>query len=149
MNLYVRLASMPLRIKLVIGLMVGALATIALPILAMALYSQNGTPAVHTMVESMTQDRLDTLNQVINTASEITARLTNDPEYIGYYTALVTNNTDADSRHAAETAFQLALNDQLTFREIRFVGLNGVALASVPPVDNQDDTKSGYYNALK
>ncbi len=149
MNLYVRLASIPLRIKLVIGLMVGALATIALPIFAIVQYSQSGTPAVHTMVEAITRDRLQTLNQVLNNASDISAQLANDPQYIAYYTNIATNSKDAESRQSAETAFQLVLNGQPTFRQIRVVSIAGKVLAAVPPTDNLDDTQAAYYRDLK
>jgi GAF domain-containing protein len=149
MNLYLRLASMPLRIKLVIGLMVGALATIALPIFAIAQYSQTGTPALHTLVEAVTRDRLDTLNLVINSASNITARLSNDPENIAYYANLTVNSADTESRRSVETAFRLTLNEQPTFAHIKLVGLNGRVLVSVPPQEDIDETQSSFYRDLK
>ncbi len=147
MSLSQRLASLPLRIKLIVALLISALAVLIVGVVAAVQYGQQ--PTTQILVEQMTRDRLTEINSVVKNASDVAASLANDQTLLSIYDDLNANSANTAAQRQVEESFRAALNRQPTFQEIRFVSLSGTVLASAPGAPGADDSTQPYFQALK
>jgi len=147
MTLLQRLASLSLRSKLIILLILSTLAIIVVVSAAAIQYGQGPTSQI--LVEQLTRDRLQDTSNVLKNGSDVAASLSNDQTILSAYSDLIKDNNNQVAERAIEDAFRFALNRQPTIRQFRFVSLQGRILASVPGSTGGDDSAQPYYQALK
>ncbi|MEP7288910.1 MAG: GAF domain-containing protein [Chloroflexota bacterium] len=150
MNLWQRVASLPLRLKLIVAALVSILVAISVLGLASTRYSQIVPSNGITLLQELTRERLDTMNTLLTDAASTTIRLTNDPIALANYATLSIDPENETARQTLRDQYHQVINAEPAFNRIRFVSLKGQALAVDPiDVDNLDETQQNYYKTLK
>src|SRR5260221_3845926 len=145
MNLYLRLVSLPLRVKLLIGFVLSILPVFAVAAFAYLQNAQSTTLASHTLIEQLSRDRVSTVNDALLGAKDTTVRIASDASNVTAYAQLTTAPDDVTANKQISDAFRQILNTQPGFQQIRFVSISGRVLVSFPPATNTDDAKLPYF----
>jgi len=146
MNPLTIIASLSLRVKLTIGLLVAAILVIGISVFAASQYSEAIQPATNVLVSALAEERANALSGIL-------AQTITPVEYLSHtnvdkFAALAADPNNAASRRDVETVFRTALNDYPVYRQVRFVSLAGAVLLSVPGAQNPSDVDEAYYKAL-
>ncbi|MCC7446040.1 MAG: GAF domain-containing protein [Anaerolineae bacterium] len=146
MNPLTRIASLSLRAKLTIGLLVAAVLVVIVAVFAADQYKLAIEPSTNLLVRALAEERASTLNGIL-------AQTIRPVEYLSHTTAdkfaaLAATPDNAASRQEIERAFRTMLNDYPVYRQVRFVSLGGTVLVSVPNARQSSDVNEDYYKAL-
>ncbi len=150
MNVAVYIASLPLRLKLALGLVVAVILAIGLSLFAAAQYNNAVLPIEGTVVETLASERAISLSSVLNDSALSIQQLARDTQLAGYLTALANDPNNAAARVQIRNRFQTFLDIFPTFLQLRFVSPTGEVLTIMPPTaSGGNDSEQAYYKALK
>ncbi|MCS6871357.1 MAG: GAF domain-containing protein [Anaerolineae bacterium] len=147
MNPLQRLISLPLRWKLL-----GSLLIVAVIMLAMALwvgvqYARDVQPVGNVLVESLARERSTTLQVIINGITANLRSLVANPPLQDAYALLAASSgrTGQAAQQLVESVFQNLMNNQPTYRQVRFVSIGGRTLAAVPAQPEVTESAQEYF----
>ncbi len=149
MNPLVIVSSLPLRIKLALGLLVSVIIIAALSVYTAVQYSQAIQPAANVIVQTIAAERSGELASIVSHNVQAVEGLARNPLNVSYFTTLIGNPNSASARQQVEQGFRAVLNSDPTFRSLRYVLPDGRVLVSEPPTPKVDDMGEAYYKALK
>jgi GAF domain-containing protein/HAMP domain-containing protein len=133
MNLLARLSSLPLRTKLLLGLVVSAVGAMILVGFAISSYNEAAQPVAAVLTRTVAIERANALNAVVNSLMISVSRLANDRALQDAYGLLAANPDDPAARQAALNGFQAAMEQNANFRQISFLSADGEALLTALP----------------
>jgi GAF domain-containing protein/HAMP domain-containing protein len=144
------LLSLPLRWKLLGGLLIVAMLVIGLAIFAVGRYVRDVQPISDVLVESLVRERSTILQAVISAITANLRGLLDDPALQDAYALLAagSGNTYAAQRQL-ERAFQNMLDNHPGYRQVRFVAIGGRTLVAVPTQPQLDETEQEYFKSLQ
>ncbi len=149
MNLFARIASLRLRLKLSISAMLAAFAIIIGAGVTVSQYASVAQPVARVLLQTAAQERLGKLNVVLSEISLAVTQLTTDPATVQTYVNLGLNPDIEANRKAVESAFQLIRNLRPNIQQIRFVTLEGDVQLASPPVGVNSDSGQEYYRVFR
>jgi GAF domain-containing protein/HAMP domain-containing protein len=149
MNPFVLFASLTLRAKLLLALVLALGAVVLLSGFALTRYNQALQPESNVTVQLLSNERAQQLATTVHRNIRIVEDLARNPLNLGYISTLLFNPTNETPRARLTETFQGALNIEHTFRRLRYVSPTGDILLSVPESNDKDDTSKPYFVTLK
>jgi GAF domain-containing protein/HAMP domain-containing protein len=149
MNPFVLFASLTLRVKLLLALILALGAVVLLSGFAITRYNQALQPESNVTVQLLSNERAQQLATTVHRNIRIVEDLARNPLNVGYMSTLLFNPTNETSRGRITDTLQGVLNIEHTFRRLRYVSPTGEVLVSVPDSNDKDDVNKPYFVPLK
>ena len=148
MSLWQRLASVPLRYKLLGGLIVTALVAIMIVVYSLAQYNQAIPSTTTELLRQLAQERHRQVSTAFDDVTSVLTQVATSQSNILNFALLNASPGSPASTTKLQEAFRLVLNTKPSIRQIRFTSLAGRVLASLPVLGSDDDTGQEFYQAL-
>jgi len=149
MNIWTRIASIPLRAKLAIGILFAVVAITLLAFLAVTQYTQVVQPTSDALLQALVRERAESLNEYAADIGGITQNTANEPDLIALYATLSTSTGDIEgARIVLRSRFESLMRGYPLIRNIRFVGVQGQVILSAPQNFSTDDRDKTYFQTL-
>lgn len=149
MNLFTRIASLPVRLKLGLSLLIGALLVIVLAVFTVSQYTQLSQPVADSLAQVLATERAHLIDSIVNSTIGVTNHLATDQTMGSAYGMFGGNTGDNMGQQGLEEEYRNFLSDFPSLRRIRFVSLTGKVLVSVPSTLQANDQNEDYFKALQ
>lgn len=145
-------ASLSVRAKLQIFLVVSLALILGLAVFAATQYVQSSQPQGDILVSALSQERsqamVGTITNFTNIVKNIVQNSTLDANLSIAYVLLSANPGDAASGKEIEDSFRSTLNINAQLRQLRYVSKTGQVLVAVPVPFKPSDVDETYFKAL-
>lgn len=145
-------ASLSIRAKLLVFLVISVSLVAVLALFAATEYVQSTRPLTEVLVGTLGQDHSQTITGVItnytNLVKNLVQNTTQDANLSIAYVFLSGSPTDTASQAEIEDSFRNILNVNPSLRQLRYVAKSGQILVSVPVASKTNDSDESYYKTL-
>jgi GAF domain-containing protein len=149
MKLLQRLATLPLRLRITLGIFVCAIVFVMLVVIAISQFNQVVPSAMTSVLSQYATERANLINLAIQKGQTLTLQIASDPSNQETFVSFNALPDKAPLRASLQTTFQQILNIEPSVRQIRFVSSSGNTLVSLPTAsEDTNETDETYFRTF-
>ncbi|MBX3062446.1 MAG: GAF domain-containing protein [Anaerolineae bacterium] len=149
MNIFARLASIPLRIKIALLAVLGIAVMVLLAVRAIAAYDALSQPAASVITEVVGKERSALLTEVATRLTGNVRRVSSDPKVGESLAQAAVGQRNVDTLAAALDTMRAVLNLDPAIKHIHLTTADGSVILAAPAIDDVNDADAQWYLDLK